>query len=376
MQDIRNPYLIQIFFVFVLGVATTFLITPVSIRLAKKFDIVDRPHDDRRMHMRAKPRFGGLSIVFGSVIALVVPAYENPNIRIAILGGILMYFLGAYDDIHNIKPLQKFVGQLAISTMMYAMGIRVTFISNYFGTATDNPNANLILSNGLAFLITVIWITGVTNAINLMDGLDGLAAGSSAIMMLSMAYIAYIHGNSFGRMSVCVALVAIAASCIGFLPYNFSPAKTFMGDGGALYLGFMLATLSVISPLKRATFVAVVVPVLALAIPIFDTLYAIIRRALRHESIMQADKEHLHHRLMAAGFGQRRSVLVIYGIVGIMGRVSVLISRELYLDAFFLSMIAALYLGIILVRKQPKKKTYAQVKAIAKKRRERQKNKK
>jgi UDP-GlcNAc:undecaprenyl-phosphate GlcNAc-1-phosphate transferase len=249
---------------------------------------------------------------------------------------------------------------------MYVMGIRITFISNYFGTAMANESAKLFLSNGLAFLITVFWIVGVTNAVNLMDGLDGLAAGTSAIMMLSLAYIAYIHGNSYGRMAVCVALVGIAASCIGFLPYNFSPAKTFMGDGGALFLGFMIATLSVISPLKRATFVATVIPILALAIPIFDTLYAIVRRTLRHESIMKADHGHLHHRLMAAGFGQRRSVLIIYGIVGIMGMVAVLISRDLYKDALFLASIAVLYLCIIMIRKQPKKIKYKTAKKIVK----------
>ena len=188
-----------------------------------------------------------------------------------------------------------------------------------------------------------------------MDGLDGLAAGSVAIMSLSLAYIAYIHGARLGSMPVCIALVAVAGGCIGFLPYNFSPAKTFMGDGGALYLGYMIAVLSVISPLKRATVVGALIPMLTLAVPIFDTLFAMLRRTLKHQSIMTADKGHLHHHLMAAGFGQRRSVLIMYGIVGIMGIVAVLISRELYKDAFCLFMIAVLYLGIIIVPKSSKK---------------------
>ena len=188
-----------------------------------------------------------------------------------------------------------------------------------------------------------------------MDGLDGLAAGSVAIMSLSLAYIAYIHGTRLGSMPVCIALVAVAGGCIGFLPYNFSPAKTFMGDGGALYLGYMIAVLSIISPLKRATVVGALVPMLALAVPIFDTLFAMLRRTLKHQSIMHADKGHLHHHLMAAGFGQRRSVLIMYGIIGIMGIVAVLISRELYKDAFFLFLIAVLYLGIIIVPKRTNK---------------------
>jgi UDP-GlcNAc:undecaprenyl-phosphate GlcNAc-1-phosphate transferase len=198
----------------------------------------------------------------------------------------------------------------------------------------------------------VLWIVGITNAVNLMDGLDGLAAGSVAIMSLCRAYIAYIHGVRLGSMPVCIALVAVAGGCIGFLPYNFSPAKTFMGDGGALYLGYMIAVLSVISPLKRATVVGALIPMLTLAVPIFDTAFAMLRRVLRHESIMKADKGHLHHHLMAAGFGQRRSVLIMYGIVGIMGEVAILISRELYKDAIPLFLIALLYLGIIIVPKR------------------------
>jgi UDP-GlcNAc:undecaprenyl-phosphate GlcNAc-1-phosphate transferase len=174
-------------------------------------------------------------------------------------------------------------------------------------------------------------------------------------MSLSLAYIAYIHGSRLGSMPVCIALIAVAGGCIGFLPYNFSPAKTFMGDGGALYLGYMIAVLSVISPLKRATVVGALIPMLTLAVPIFDTAFAMLRRLLRHESIMKADKGHLHHHLMAAGFGQRRSVLIMYGIVGIMGEVAILISRELYKDAVPLFLIACLYLGIIIIPKRPKK---------------------
>ena len=266
-----------------------------------------------------------------------------------------MYILGIIDDIKDIKPAVKFGGQLLIASIVYAMGIRITFISNYFGAAVTDAHANVILSAGVSYIITVFWIVGITNAVNLMDGLDGLAAGSVAIMSLSLAYIAYIHGVRLGSMPVCVALVAVAAGCLGFLPYNFSPAKTFMGDGGALYLGYMIAVLSVISPLKRATVVGALIPMLTLAVPIFDTALAMLRRALKHESIMAADKGHLHHHLMAAGFGQRRSVLIMYGIVGIMGEVAVLISRELYKDAFFLFLVAFLYLCIIIVPKKSKK---------------------
>ena len=349
-----NYYLGKILEVLVISVAIAVFVAPLSIKLANKFGIIDKPKDARRVHRKPIPRFGGLAIFLGSMVAMTIPADMNQKIKIAMIGGLLMYLLGVLDDIVDLKPIVKFLGQFAIASLVYALGVRITFMSDYFGLVED-PQANLLLGEGVGFIITVIWIVGITNAVNLMDGLDGLAAGCVAIMALSLAYIAYIHGSRLGSMPVCIALVAVAGGCIGFLPYNFSPAKTFMGDGGALYLGYMIAVLSVISPLKQATVIGAIVPMLTLAVPILDTLFAMLRRTLRHESIMSADKGHLHHHLMAAGIGQRRSVLIMYGIVGIMGIVAVLISRELYKDAFFLFLIALLYLGIIIVPKRKKK---------------------
>ena len=348
-------YLSKIIEAMLISVVVAFAATPLSIRIANIFGIIDKPKDERRVHKKPIPRFGGMGIFMGSMAGLMIPVGMNEKIAIAMLGGLLMYTLGVVDDIYDIKPLVKFGGQVFIASVVYALGIRITFISNYFGAAGADSNANLLLSTGVGYLITVFWIVGITNAVNLMDGLDGLAAGSTAIMALSLAYVAYIHGARLGSMPVCIALVAVAGGCLGFLPYNFSPAKTFMGDGGALYLGYMIAVLSVISPLKQATVVGAIIPMLTLAVPIFDTAFAMLRRMLKHESIMHADKGHLHHHLMAAGFGQRRSVLIMYGIVGIMGVVAVLISRELYKDAFFLFLIALLYLCIIIVPKRPKK---------------------
>ena len=351
----NNYYLSKIIEALLISSVVAFASTPLSIRLAHYLGVIDKPKDNRRVHRKPIPRFGGMAIFLGSAAAMIIPAEMNEKIKIAMLGGLLMYGLGVADDIFDIKPTTKFAGQILIASAVYAMGVKISFISNYFGITPGDANANLVLSEGVAYIITVLWIVGITNAVNLMDGLDGLAAGSAAIMALSLAYIAYIHGTRLGSMPVCIALVAVAGGCIGFLPYNFSPAKTFMGDGGALYLGYMIAVLSVISPLKQATIVGAIIPMLTLAVPIFDTLYAMLRRTLNHESIMHADKGHLHHHLMAAGFGQRRSVLIIYGIVGIMGIVAVLISRGLYKDALFLGLIALLYLGIIIVPKRPKK---------------------
>ena len=351
----EHYYLIKIIQALLISIVVAYVAAPVSIKLAHKLGVIDKPKDARRVHKKPIPRFGGMSIFLGSMAAMIIPAGMNDKIKVAMIGGILMYLLGIADDIKDLKPAVKFIGQLGIASLIYALGVRITFISNYFGMHATGSNANVILSAGVGYIITVLWIVGITNAVNLMDGLDGLAAGSVAIMSLCLAYIAYIHGARIGSMPVCIALVAVAGGCIGFLPYNFSPAKTFMGDGGALYLGYMIAVLTVVSPLKRATIVGALIPILTLAVPIFDTAFAMLRRTLKHESIMHADKGHLHHHLMAAGFGQRRSVLIMYGIVGIMGEVAILTSRELYKDALPLFLIALLYLGIIIVPKRRKK---------------------
>lgn len=330
---------------FGLAAVITILLTPLSIFIANKIGAIDIPKDGRRMHARPIPRFGGMAIYIASTLVIVIFERSDYLIKVAMLGGTLTYVLGAIDDVFQLKAWMKFIGQTAIAVLMYSMGIKIAFISNYFGSG------NLSFGGGLSFLITILWIVGVTNAINLMDGLDGLASGISMIIAVTLAYIAYIHGDN-GIVPVCIALIAIAGACMGFLPYNFSPAKTFMGDGGALYLGFMISILSVISPLKRATFIAALVPIMALSIPIIDTLFAIVRRAAKCEGIMSPDKEHIHHRIIKAGFGHRRSVLIIYGIVANMGMAAIMISRELYKEAVCLFIISILYLVVILARKK------------------------
>ncbi len=337
--------LISVIVAFVVAMIISAALTPLSIIIANKIGAIDVPIDGRRMHKRPVPRFGGMAIYIASTAVMFFYENKDPMIHSAIIGGTLIYLLGAIDDMIQLKAWMKFVGQLMIAVLMYSMGIKIAFVSNYFGSG------NVKFGVGVSFLITVFWIVGVTNAINLMDGLDGLAAGISMIIAIILAYVAYIHGNN-GIIPVCISLMAIAGACMGFLPYNFSPAKTFMGDGGALYLGFMISILSVISPLKRATFIAALVPIMAIAIPILDTLFAIFRRAIKHEKIMSPDKGHIHHRIIEAGFGHRRSVLIIYGIVANMGMAAVMISRELYKEAIVLVIISILYLVVILAKKK------------------------
>ncbi|MDD6043633.1 MAG: MraY family glycosyltransferase [Eubacteriaceae bacterium] len=327
---------------FIVSFVVALLFTPVSIKVAHLIGAVDIPTDDRRMHTKAMPRFGGMAIFIGTMTSLCIFAIDNKSIFPVIVGGALIYALGVADDLCCLNAKVKFGIQTLIAILMYAMGLRIKFIANYFGSG------HIYFASAICFIVTVIWIVGITNTINLVDGLDGLAAGVASIAGLAVAYVAYIHGNTNGMMIVCLAMLAVAGSCLGFLPFNFYPAKTFMGDGGSLFLGFMMATLSVVGPLKRSTVIAVVVPVLVLGIPIFDTAFAILRRLVNRRPIMEADKGHLHHRLMQSGYGQRRAVLMLYGICAIMGMAAVLVSRELYKDAFVLGAIAAVYLYVFL----------------------------
>lgn len=330
---------------FVVAFAVTAVFTPITMRIAPKIHAMDVPNDSRRMHTRTIPRFGGIAIVLGCVVSMFLFGDITGQIRGAIFGGLSMYLLGLVDDIHRLGAWTKLVVQFIVAVAMYALGIRVYYITDYFNYSGGNL---WVFGSVLCFVITILWIVGITNTINLIDGLDGLAAGITTIVSLCIAYIAYIHGTLNGMFTVCMAFVAIAGACAGFLPWNFSPAKTFMGDGGSLFLGFMIAVLSIISPLKRATFVSMIVPVVTLGIPIFDTFYAILRRMIHRQPIMKPDKGHLHHRLVASGHGQRRTVIMLYGITGIMGMAAVLISRELYKDAFFLVCIVGSYLYVFL----------------------------
>lgn len=319
---------------FLTAFVVALLVTPVAIKLAPKIGAMDVPKDNRRMHKKPVPRFGGMAIFAGTMVSALIFLRDDPLVRAAMVGGCLIYALGVVDDLKNLGAKTKFLAQTLVAILMYYMGLRIRFVGMIF--SQKNYNFGTVM----CFIVTVLWIVGITNTINLIDGLDGLAAGVSAISCASIAYVAYIHGSMFGMMSVCTLMMIVAGSALGFLKYNFYPAKIFMGDSGSLFLGFMIAVSAVIGPLKRSTLIAVVIPVLVLGVPIFDTFFAIFRRAVNGRPIMQADKGHLHHHLMRHGYGQRRAVLMLYCISAILGMSSVLLSRELYKDCAILILIA------------------------------------
>lgn len=343
--------------VFISTVILAMIFTPIAIRIAHKIGAVDIPKDSRRMHTKPIPRFGGMAIFIATMAGLVLVKYvaypmcatyfEKLNVWMLlpqpiskitglIVGGAMIYVLGIIDDLKGMNAKVKFLGQIICASAAYAFGIRISFVTSFL------TEGHIFFAGVLCYFITVIWIVGITNTVNLIDGLDGLAGGTSFIASLCLAYTAYIHGSYVAAM----AFIAVAGACIGFLKYNFHPAKTFMGDGGSLFLGYMLATISIIGPAKGATVLAMIAPVLVLGVPIFDTGFAILRRLINHRPIMEADKGHLHHRLMAAGFGQRRAVLMLYGVSAIMGVASILFSRDLFVETVALLFTAAMYIFI------------------------------
>ena len=334
MAGIYRTLILSFFIAFV----ASFLLTPLAIKLAPKVGAMDVPKDARRMHKKAMPRFGGMAIFLGVAISMVYLLHMSQKTMIILAGGTAMYLLGVVDDIHNLRARTKFLGQIAIATAMYFGDVKVSFLSNFFGYGKAELNEVVCL------IVTIIWIVGVTNSVNLVDGLDGLAAGTVAIASLCIAYVGYIHGMYLSTS----AMLALAGGALGFLPFNFYPSKIFMGDSGSLFLGFMMSTLSIVGLVKQATVVAVVIPVLVMGFPIFDTLFAIFRRLVKRRPIMEADRLHLHHRLITLGYGQRRATLMLYCVSGIMGVAAVTVSRGLIVETLGLYSIAALMIYIFL----------------------------
>jgi UDP-GlcNAc:undecaprenyl-phosphate GlcNAc-1-phosphate transferase len=324
--------------IFLTSLMLALIFAPIAIFIAPKIGAVDVPKDERRMHDKPMPRFGGLAIFVGtmaSIAIFIVP--ENSHFVGILVGGALIYLLGIVDDIKGLPAKVKFFGQIAVACIVYFLGIRIHFITAFFSPEYEYT----FFPEIVAFTITILWIVGITNTINLIDGLDGLASGVAVIASLAIAYAAYIASPI--EISVAtLAILALAGSALGFLPFNFNPAKIFMGDGGSLFLGFMLAVLAIEGAAKSATVVATIAPVLVLGVPIFDTAFAILRRFINKRPIMEADKGHLHHRIMAAGFGQRRSVLMLYGISGTMGVAAVLLTRDMFVESFALLAIAGM----------------------------------
>ncbi len=302
----------SVVFAFLLAVVVTALTTPLVRRAALAAGAVDEP-SARRVHTRRVPRLGGIAIVTGfSVSLLVLFALHTHTARIFFstqrmtaglaTGALLVVLAGLFDDIKGLGAKAKLVIQTAAATAAFAGGMRVE--------AVDLPWVGALSLGWLSLPATIVWIVGIVNAMNLIDGLDGLAAGVAFFACITNFTIASLTGNAY----ILLVSAALGGALIGFLFYNFNPAKIFMGDSGSMFLGFLLASASLLGAgtQKSPTLIAIFVPILALGLPITDMLMTIARRFLERRSIFVADRGHIHHRLLDMGFTHRRSVLTLY----------------------------------------------------------------
>ena len=317
-------------FAFIISFAFTFATTPLVRRFAFKIGAIDIPKDNRRMHKKPTPRIGGLAIIFGFTVATLCFAQPSRQLYGTLAGAAIIAVMGVIDDCKNLPAKLKFVIQIiAALVVVFAGDIKIDVFTNP-NFLSDNPY--WVLPEWLSVTLTVIWIVFITNAVNFIDGLDGLAAGVSAIMSISLVFISI----RVGEYSIAILGIALMGSCFGFLPFNFNPAKIFMGDTGSTFLGFMLATLSIQGVFKSYAVISFAVPLLILGLPLFDALFAMIRRILRGQSPMTADRGHLHHRLVDMGFSQKQTVFILYAISGVLGITAVLLAESGVLRALLL----------------------------------------
>ena len=291
----------------VLAAVVVALMTPVLMRVAWRLGVVDRP-GGRRIHDRPIPLLGGVAMLAG-ILAAVAPNVDvDERYRMILLGAVAICLLGAIDDRFGIPPLPKLLGQIACAAIPVASGMTIDAVT----IPLIQPSA--VSFGVLAYPLTIVFIVAVANVVNLADGMDGLAAGVCAISAITFAILAL----SLGRISAAVLAAAIAGACLGFLPWNFNPAKVFMGDSGALLLGFLLACVSIQGVMKTAAALALVFPLVVLLVPILDTSFVILKRLKSGRSIASADRSHFHHRLLRVGYTQRQAVGLLYAWSGVL----------------------------------------------------------
>lgn len=294
----------------------SFSTTPPVRVLAYKLKAIDIPLDDRRMHHVPIPRLGGLAIYLGFMITAFIFTDVSPLLLTIFIGGSLIVILGMLDDIFRLKAILKFIVQIGVAFVAVWQGITIESITIFGST---------INFGGWSIFITVFWIVGLTNAINLIDGLDGLSCGVSAICSFSLLLVTIVMGEVH---SAIIITAILCGACVGFLPFNINPAKIFMGDTGALFLGYTLSVISISGVLKVHTLVSFIIPLSIFALPLFDTTFAILRRVIHGRSPFEPDRGHLHHRLIDMGLNQKQTVAVLYSICALLGLSAVMFTSE------------------------------------------------
>ena len=319
-MNIDNQLIVCVMMALMAALIVSFLTTPVVKSFAYKVGAIDVPKDARRMHHVPIPRLGGLAIFIGFIVSILlfVDVRRDAQMQSILLGAVVIVVLGVVDDIMALPAMFKFVVQIAAALIPALNGVVIQ--------AFSNPN---IFSDNLYWVLgklsipfTVLWIVAITNSVNLIDGLDGLANGVSAISATTMLVIALLASEA----QVAIVMAALVGACVGFMPYNLNPAKMFMGDTGATFLGYILATMSIQGLFKYYAVISFVVPFLILGLPIFDTAFAFIRRIAHGQSPMHADRSHIHHRLIDMGLSQKQAVATLYVISAILGLSAVVLT--------------------------------------------------
>ena len=298
------------------GFLLAFTLTPPVRVLAYRIGAIDVPTDGRRMHKKPIPRIGGLAIYLAFLLTTALFGNFTPALGAIWIGGLLLVAIGVLDDVWRLPAWIKLLVQIGAAFIAVAEGITLEYI-NLFG--------HYINFGVFAIPVTILWIVGLTNAINLIDGLDGLACGVSAICCLSLVGVILVCGRD---PSFALITAILCASCVGFLPFNSNPARIFMGDTGALFLGYAMAVISMEGVFKLHTVISFIIPISIFAFPLFDTLSAFVRRVSHGKSPFSADRGHLHHKLVDMGFTHKQCVAILYAISGILGLASVSLAAE------------------------------------------------
>ena len=298
-----NDYLDQIFLMVLTTFVFTALIMPLTIKIAHHIGAIDVPTDDRRVHNKPIPKLGGLGIFIGFLFGYMLFGVQSIQMNSILIGSFIIIMYGIIDDIKTLNAKYELIGQLiAAFTIVFYGQILLTDIT-IFGSTID--------FGIFAYPITIFFILGCTNVIRLIDGLDGLSSGISSLFYLTIGIIAFFQGR-VQSLEITLAFIMLGAT-LGFLVHNFYPAKLFAGEAGSAFMGFIISIISLLG-FKGTLLTSMIVPILILAVPILDTIFAIIRRKLKGKPIFEADKEHLHHQFLKMTHSQRRTVLVIYAI--------------------------------------------------------------
>lgn len=329
---------------FAVAAVLSYFFTPPVKNFAHKVGAIDVPKDARRMHKKPIPRLGGLAIYGGFLCSILIFGQLDETMLCVLLGAAIIVTLGIFDDVLALGAKLKFVVQIVAAAIPVCIGdLQIGLFTN-LNPLSDTPFVHLGI---LAVPVTIIWIVGITNAVNLIDGLDGLAVGVSSIAAITMLAVALLTGN----MPIAITMAALAGACIGFMPYNLNPAKIFMGDTGSTFLGYMLATVSIMGLFKFYAVISFAVPFLILGLPIFDTANAIIRRVAAGRSPMSPDRGHVHHKLIDMGFNQKQAVAILYAISATLGLTAVVLtsSGEVKAIVLLLAVLAAILVGACII---------------------------